>query len=395
MRLIYKSKWVLIIATYFLVSCNNTKSRVCDKNTLLSPVTILDTVRIKLVNEQYNHDALFYNNNKLYAFDRLNQNIDVFDIELKVYLNTIHFDAEGPNRVNSATQIYIHNDDSIFLANDINQIFLINAKAKKLNEWNVETTLSDTLSNAFNIVDYTLLAYAKKETINLPFTYNNKTKRFIFRFMPAVGSYRNTSNIQKVFALPTLAEVSAISGEITSFYGYFPSEYVASKKIPLDIYPSFTVTNTNDIIIQYHYNSQLFINKQFLCAKSYYSKGIINTFETDVELESDREMKGFHQDEAYVSIINDPFNKLVYRVFQHKQDEKSIEGLQLLKPQSAFSIIAIDYAGTIIGEKLLPGGTLDFFNIVPTPTGILISLENSFNNENKEHYYEFLLLKHF
>lgn len=393
--LIIKSKWLLIMAICLFLSCKNSKKPVCKGNTKLSKTYVLDTISISVPDAQYNHDALFYYNNKLYAFDRLNQSIDVFNIEQKVYLTTFHFAHEGPDQINAATQIYVHNDDSIFLANDVNQVFLINGAMKKVNHWNINTRLPDTLSNNIKVYDYTLLAYAKKEVVNLPFTYNNKSKSFLFRFMPAVGSYRNTSNIKKVFELPVLAEVSVASGEVIAFHGQFPARYYASKGFPLDLYPGFTITANNDIIIQYQYNSQLLINKQFVCAKSYYSEGAIKVFETNVDLEDGEEMKGFHQDEAYVSIVNDPYNKLVYRVFQHRQEKRDAQGLMLQKPQSAFSIMAVNYSGDVVGEITLPGSKLDFFNIVPTPKGILISLENSFNYENKENNYEFLLLKNF
>lgn len=379
-------------------SCQSNQQ--CPSDHPVRPMEILETIHIPLSGQQYNHAALSLilksDTILLYGFDRQNRSIDIYDLNRKSFLRQIILQQEGSNEIRAATAMHVHRSDSIFLANDLNQTFLINEHGIKIKEWYFNHPIPSELIKKYQLPDipeFTLLAYAKKGVVNLPFYYIPEEKVFLFRFIAAVGSLRNTRNLFQLYTHPVLAEVPIETAVISDFHGRFPVNYQKGEKAPIDIYPAFLAAN-NNILVQCQYSPKLGVNQGFKCAKSYFSHKNPRDFQNDEDLGSDGEMQAFNIDEAYTTLVNSQFNHHNYRVFQHAQKEKDADGFANLKGQASFSIMVLDSAGGTLGEiEMKRDLKADFFNVTAHPKGILIPLETEFNEKNREELYEFLLIK--
>lgn len=79
---------------------------------------------------------------------------------------------EGPDEILSPRAMFVHTLDSIFLLNDINQLYLINRKGNRLNFWDFDFTLPDSILMLDESLtgEFIIAAYGKSEYLNLPFS---------------------------------------------------------------------------------------------------------------------------------------------------------------------------------------------------------------------------------
>ena len=386
---------VLALVNGSLMNCETNK---CASQHELIDFNIVDSIDIPISGRQYKHiTPVLYETDTLTllaGLDSDNPGIDLFNLNEKIFYKRIELQKHGPNSVIDPRALVIHNLDSIFILNDDNQLYLLNQYGKKRNQWNLSLPLPDSILKIDKSMtgEYMVAAYGKSEYLNLPFIYKSSEKSIIARLIP-LNSADGSAEYSILYRGPNMIQIDLVLGRIKKLYGKYPTEFLIDPK-PHNPFAHF-ISFKNSTWIQFDSSHEIYwVEKDsFLCTSTKFSKKEITKFRNDQTFDEEKEIRSYHTDEAYLGIYYDPYNQLIYRVFQHNQPDKDLDGKLNQKLQAKFSILIIDLTGKIVGEVLFDEGKYNFLDIFVTRQGLLISKENSFNKKNVEELYSFDLIK--
>ncbi len=359
---------------------------------------VLQTIDIKLYGTQYHHVTpnVFETDTAVLMFglDPFSHRIDVYSLTHQKFLYSTNLQTEGPQQIVSPKAIFVHNPDSVFIFNDINQLYLVNRNGLRLNYWNFEFELPDSITNLDPAINgsYIIAAYGKHEYLNLPFMYDKHTQSILVRML-ILNSQDGSAKYSVLYKTPCVARINLTTGLPVQFFGKYPLSFLNEPK-PHNPFAHFAKIGSN-IWIQFDSSDEIYSLEQdtFFCSRSLYAREQRTLFSAEEAVDEEKEIRTYHTDEAYLGIYFDPYQKLVYRVFQLGQPDKDMDGRLNLKLQAPFSVIILRPDGEIIGEALFESGKYNFLDFFVTSKGILISKETPFNTENEEELYSFDLIK--
>lgn len=371
----------------------------CEIGHKLIGYEIIESIDIPLEGVQYNHVTpnIWENDSMLLLFglDPYGNTIDVFNLNKRKWIHTIRLENEGPNEVVSPKSIYIESPDSIFVMNDINQLYLLNYYGQKIKQWEFEFNLPESLlqMNENLTGEYIIAAYGKSDYLNLPFVYQPQTNNIIARIL-ILNSLKGSEEYSLLYQTPNMVMINLEdSPALKLLMGKYPDNYLAEEK-PHNPFAHF-VTFEGGTWVQFDASDKIYWCEKdtFFCAPSLFATGNITKFGKDTPFSEEKEMRAYHTDEAYLGLYHDPDKNLLYRVFQHGQPDQDAEGKFLQKLQAPFSIMVLTPTGDVLGEVRLGEGKYNFLDFFVTSRGILISKENPFNKDNLEEFYSFDLLQ--
>jgi hypothetical protein len=386
----------LILLLFLFAGCS--KIQKCEVKHALLEFEIVESIDIPLDGTQYNHiTPVVYEDDTcvlIMGLDPFSNKIDVYSLAQKKFLFTISLQQEGPDEILSPRAMFVHTLDSIFLLNDINQLYLINGKGNRLNFWDFNFTLPDSILSLDESVtgEFIIAAYGKSEYLNLPFFYDSDNKTLISRIL-ILNNLSGSAEYSVLYKTPNLVSIDLVNGQLKQLMGRYPDGYLIEPK-PHNPFAHFAKLH-QATWIQFDSSPEIHWVEEdtFFCAPSMFARNQITRFKGDQEIDENIEIRAYHTDEAYVGIYYDPFNQLVYRVFQHGQPNKNAEGKLNQKLQAKFSVIVMRTTGEIIGEAVFESEKYNFLDVFVTRNGILISKENPFNEHNVEEAYSFDLIR--
>jgi hypothetical protein len=389
-------KQVMVLLLILFAGCS--KNRNCEVIHQLIEFEIIKSIDIPLAGAQYSHITpnLYENDTTflLLGLDPFSNKIDLYDLVEKKFISSIQLHHEGPNQVLSPRAMYVHTLDSIFLLNDINQLYLVNRRGERVSFWDFDFALPDSIFSLDESLtgEFIIAAYGKSEYLNLPFFYDYKSKALIARIL-ILNDLDGSAEYSVIYKTPNLVSIDLVRGELKQLLGRYPDNFLIEPK-PHNPFAHFTRLE-EATWVQFDASPEIYwVEKDtFICAPSMFARNQITRFKADQEVDENIELRSYHTDEANVGIYYDPFNQFVYRVFQHGQPHKNAAGRLNQKLQAKFSVVMMRTTGEIIGEAVFESERYNFLDVFVTRNGILISKENPFNKQNVEEVYSFDLIR--
>lgn len=393
---VMKNVFLAACAFFLLMACHNSTD--CRISHPIIDVEEIVSIDVPLQGAQYNHvtPAIYEIDTAVFflGLDPYSYGIDVFNLCNRQYLFHIQLHRDGPDEILSPRAMYVHNLDSIFLLNDINQLYLVNRKGEKMKFWDFDFSLPDSIMQLDKSLtgEFIIAAYGKNEYLNLPFFYNEEDHTLIARIL-LLNDKEGSDEYDILYRTPNMAQIDLSTGGLKKLFGLYPKEYLKESR-PHNPFAHFVVFD-NNTWIQFDASDKIYWCEKdtFLCAPSHYSRGNISTFSSSQDIDEQLEIRSYHTDEAYVGIYYDPYADVIYRIFQHAQPDKNNEGKFNQKLQAAFSVMIMKPTGEVIGEAKFEKEKYNFLDVFVTRKGLLISKENPFNKDNYEEFYSFDLIK--
>lgn len=385
-----------VLWLFILLSCDHNVR--CKTFHSLIEFEVIQSVNVKLSGSQYYHVTpnIFETDTAvmLFGLDPYAGKVDVYNLTSEEFLYSILLQKEGPHEVISPHALYIHNPDSIYLMNDVNQLYLINQKGERLNIWNFDFNLPDSVLALDQAITgaYIIAAYGKSEYLNLPFIYEKKDNAVIARLL-ILNHHQGSEEYTLLYRTPNLIKIDLQTGQPVGFYGKYPAHFLKEPK-PHNPFAHF-VKVVDNTWVQFDSSDEIYWVEQdtFFCSRSLYANSQVTVFSSEEVIDEEKELRAYHTDDAYVGIYYDPYRNLVYRVFQVGQPDKNPDGTLNHKLQAPFTVMILKPTGETIGEAVFEGSKYNFLDFFVTSQGVLISKENSFNTENEEELYSFDLIR--
>lgn len=377
---------------FFMFSCANNQKII---NRPLE-YSVQKNYNIPLESGGYNYSSmdLIKKNGKwyMYGFDSENYDLTILNISEERVEKNIKFSSEGTNALNAVRAMYVFSFDSIFFLNDINEVYLFNSFAERVNYWKIDAPIPKnyflTWKPAYS--DYALFAINKAEMLSMDFYYNLKNESIITNLM-ILPSYSFASDYQVQSELPILFEIQLNENK---FIDYIPNFNPQNNNINLNmIYPFVSLSNGMQMVGM-NYTSSIYTKEldTVFDIKSNNAINQVTSFKPTQEFDLGQDVKAYTQDEAYLGIYYDKYRKVYYRVFQHALLDISDKDELEQKIQAEWSLIVFKNNGEVIGEVNFPKEKYNFLELFVVPEGILLFEENPYDEQNKEDVLSFDLI---
>lgn len=358
---------------------------------------VIESIELPTDGHQYSHVTpnVFETDSTTWiiGLDTDNPGIDFYSLENKKFLKRIALPHEGPNQIIAPCALLFRNIDSIFILNDLNHLYLLAADGRKIGEWDFRFDLPDSILKIDPSItgEFIIAAYGKSEFLNLPFFYIPQSKSILARIF-ILNNLEGSARYGLWYKTPTLIQIDLPTNSVKGLFGKYPSAYKQTPR-PHNPFAHFVYFNGNNLL-QFDADNLLYSCERdtFFCAASSYFKNNITKFNSN-EVPEEQELRAYHTDDAYLGIYHDPYNNVIYRVFQHSQPDKDVENKLNQKLQAEFSIMVLSEDGDVLGEARFDKSIYNFLDVFVTKRGILISKENSHNPKNEEDFYSFDLIK--
>ena len=272
--------------------------------------------------------------------------LDVINLTTKVSEKQIQFAVNGPDGIKGMIDgFYYHNADSIFILSiDENAIHLFNDRAIKINKYEFSNV---PLPDGFTEYD----VYADQGLMNGPY-YNSKNKTLQFYTYRWVDA-RNDNYDYKAFA-----SYSIVDREFKSIYGVYPEHFKKGANYSLYNDPSLLVIDDKSYVyfgtspqIQV-YNNQ---TGDLLYVGNYYSdhwSGSPESLPSNVDFQQEQDW--LTNVAAYIFLIHDSENEVIYRLMKHKQQVAGDNGLLNPRWLGEWSVDIFDLGLKPIGHFRVP-----------------------------------------
>lgn len=386
---------VVYIILFIVFSCNEKQSQICSPFPENSELfyTIIDTLSFNVDASQYNFEASFVNETSddvlFGGYDSYNHTIECYSIKSRSQNQVIQLQKGGePHAINGEiSSVLYHSIDSIFLAeNGYHVIYLINSKGQLLRSWNFLDHESKLKGKNFTGL-YGLGAITKFG-MNL-FSFDEKT--LLSHFGPI--SSNDDYMFSTFYSLPPLAKLDLDKNKLTEYIGEFPPDYQGDM-IPYTPFVSYCMNTTGDISIIYSSSNYMYStgSEGFRCLTSkYYSPSIEKKYSSSDIVDPDKFYEELEKNGAFQRILFDKYRNLYFVVVKHPIVTPDDDGYYD-KYLSSWSLIKLDNNLKPIGECKMEKSKYDYTNIFIVPDGIMISLENPYNSNNREDFIEFEII---
>lgn len=388
-------KDIIIFQVLCILLFNCSSNSECPTNNYpdLAYETISTDISLQF-SDQYEHaiTRVKYFNDSAYYFglDAENHILDIYNLDSKTKVKSIKIDNQGPNAISFGghTSFEVIGWDSIFFLSDIKVAYLFGFDGDVTYTWD----FNDSLSYESATGKFLFMTLGVPNMIMLPMVYCSLSKS-MFIYIYRESNYYEGMHILEKYGREALIRIPLFGKGKSEFLARYPFKNTKKSSITYSVFNHFDVDENGRVLFQLEGSDQLLIGDQVICAKSNFSKGKRYKLRLNESLSEKQELMIFNTHEAYRSIHYDPYRKLIYRVFQHEQEEKDEKGLLNEKLQANFSIIILDLEGNIIGESRFPNNKYNFINMHVLKDGLLISRENPYNPDNNEEIYEFDLIQ--
>ncbi len=379
--------WLLI----FIVSCKEISSVSNKKLTY----TVVREINISVGQGNYNYSSMDIVEERgewfIYGFDQENYDLTILNLNQEKVQQHIKYTDEGPNALIAPRSMHVHNTDSIFFLNDLNEVYLFN-KSERVDYWKLDASIP---RNYFKVgepgyTEYTLFAINKPELLSMDFNYIRVNRSIVVNLI-ILPSYNFASDYQKQSKLPVLFEIRL---DENKFIDYVPNFNSGDKGIKLNVVYPFVTSAEGIELVGMNYTDKVYNKKldSVIIISSNNAKGKVTLFEPTQEFDLGQDVKAFNQDEAYLGIYYDKYRQVYYRIFQWANYNLSNSGTVKQKIQAGWSLIVFRPEGEILGEVAFPKETYNFLELFVLPEGVLLYKENPFAENNNEDVLSFDLI---
>jgi len=368
--------------------CSNNKSSNVDLGlefaNIMEPNNII-SISIPLNKETqyiFQSGTIITNNNgeeEFWGLDAGNNSIIIFDLTSKTISRRIQIPKSGPMGIENILNFHVNSPDSIFIIPaNTGKIFLIDSSANIINQWNYQSL---TLPSGENL------------SINFPFPIAEFGSNFFYQ--------KNRNNLiiplwlrgsGDFYRVPPIISYNLNSNKIVGNFGEYPENYIGNQ---VSIKDHFNIINLNngEVIVSFeesHYIQKYSSNGEYLgefLAKS----DFVDKFTLFNKLPDDQIIKNYWLENSfYIGLLYDPYKDLIYRIVYHGQPFKSSDGRFNKMPMADWSIIILTPIGDLIGEIKFEGSKYRFNDgIYISEKGLMVSLENPYNESNLEESLDF------
>jgi hypothetical protein len=201
--------------------------------------------------------------------------------------------------------------------------------------------------------------------------------------------------MKTVYNAPILARVNLNNGTFEKFQGSWPNNYLGDNA-PYNPFIHLSLNRDSSNVFLTYFNSHLIFSTKddrfFEIPSKYFDdRYTLFSINENADYTTEEELDAYHNDEGYVNLVHDSYNRLYYRIAKHANEKN--ENKSMHRMESAWSIIVFNEQFNILGEVLMPEKVYNYLQILPTSKGLLISKENPYSPTNKEEVYEFDLIE--
>jgi hypothetical protein len=326
--------------------------------------------------------TIVINNNgeeEFWGLDAGNNAIIIFDLTKKIISRRIEISKDGPMGIENILNFHVNSLDSIFIIPaNTGKIFLIDSSAKVINQWNYQSlTLpsgeSLSINFPFPIAEFGSNFFYQKKSNNLT----------IPLWLRGSGDF---------YRVPPIINYNLNSNKIVGNFGEYPENYIGNQ---VSIKDHFNIINlkNGDVIASFeesHYIQKYSSSGEYLgelLAKS----NFVDKFTLFNKLPEAQISKNYWLENSfYIGLLYDSYKDLIYRIVYHGQPIKSSDGRFNKMPMADWSIIILTPTGDLIGEMKFEGSKYRFNDgIYISEKGIMVSLENPYNESNFEESLDF------
>ncbi|WP_268122345.1 DUF4221 family protein [Roseivirga pacifica] len=276
--------------------------------------------------------------------------LDILDLKRKSSSKKIIFQHEGPDGIlGNIDGFYYHNSDSIFILSiDSNTVYLMNenSELQKKIQFN-----NNTLPDGFNNYD----VYANQGMQNGPFYLpaRKSLELYTYRWLPP-----NEDD----FSYTAFASYSLKEQRFTHQYGKYPSNYGLNTNYLLYNDPSLTIVDSlafvqlgaNPSIACYSTNSgELLYHGKLTCEHWDKEPSPLKSLTNEFQIEQD----WLVENPAYIYLLADRKNKLLFRLLKHKQPLLNNQGVRNPRWYGTWCVTIYDYDLNIVGHHELKANT--------------------------------------
>jgi hypothetical protein len=272
--------------------------------------------------------------------------LDILDLQKKTSLQKLELNDDGPNGVlGNINGFYYHNKDSIFILSiEANTIYLINQEAE------IQSKISfnqKSLPDGFENYD----VYADQGMQNGPYYLpeNKSIELYAYRWLPP-----NKDD----FSYSAFASYNLKDEKFTHQYGKYPSNYALNTNYLLYNDPSLTIVDSlafvqhgaNPSIACYSTNSgELLYHSKLTCGHWNKEPSPLKSLTNEFQVEQD----WLIENPAFIHLLPDRKNKLLFRFLKHKQPILNAQGLKNQRWYGPWCITIYDYDLNIVGHHEL------------------------------------------
>lgn len=327
-----------------------------------------------------NHFTTYKDEDCLILYNQKIHTLQFYSIDKGLHFKTIELNKEGINSVEPVTGIYFINMDSIILTvnSPKRKLILIDSDANVKKKWEINDTLK------FNNNLYDLYIYR-----NFDISYRRENKCVTLSISP----YLPVED-PRCYQYPYLIDYNLVSEKVESNYGQFPFEnnrvYLYSEL------PKHLLTDSFDIV-HFSGSHNLFfydlLSKKLvkiIQVKSKYLPENLKSIDPMILTEglSEKEKEYYVSEGRYDKLLKDPYRNVYYRIVKMPMDYLYPDGKAKWEPDFLFSIMILDSEFKIIDEQALPAKTYNIYLSTVTKKGLLISMNNTNNNQiDEDHIY--------
>jgi hypothetical protein len=268
--------------------------------------------------------------------------------------------------------IFVQNKDSIFvLVNPTNEIFCINQDGNLINQWTVST--HGNIAQDRHLYSYFSIAPLFVHNSKLIVCQESLVTGFETDKMARLKKFRTPGDVVINLGIDTVS---------TSYEsGKYPSEFLNDYWFETNF--SRAVNDSGYFVYSFGVNDTLFVYNfgsliQTVKAKSKFIDEF-DSFDGRRELDSKYVEQYVVEQPRYLRIIFDPYAELYYRVILHASAYQNNDGTINTFGDKEWSVMVLDKSFSIQDEYLMEAKTFDFSSIIPTPHGVLVSLDHDLN----------------
>lgn len=331
-----------------------------------------------------NHFTQYKQENYLILYNKNLHSLQFYNIDKGHHTKTIMLNEEGINSIEPVSGIYFENMDSVFLTvySPKRKFVLIDSQANIRDQWEI----SDTLK--YDNTLYDLHTYR-----NFDIAYNKKNKNVTLSISPHLPS-----SDPRCYQYPYLIDYNIVHKNVVSNYGQFPFEpnriYLYSELPKRLLTGSYDIVHFSGCHDLYFYDLETKRLQKIIRAKSKYLPERLKSIEPEIVIGelSEKEREYYVSEGRYDKLLKDTYRNVYYRVVKRPMECLRPDGKSKWEPDFLFSIMTLDREFQLIDELPLPADTYNPSLSTVTKNGLLISLNNTNNNEIDEDHIYFQVL---
>lgn len=318
-----------------------------------------------------------------WGLDAANNSISIFNLSSKELSNIIQIPKSGPKAITNIVNFHVHTADSIFIfPANTGKIFLIDSQAELIDQWNYQGLTLPT---------------GESLSVNFPFPMAELGTHFFYQKNKAYLTLplwlRGSGDFYEV---PPLINLDLKNNNVVHSFGKYPENYTGKERSIRDHF-NLVQLKTGEILVSFeesHYIQKYSPTGEFLTefpAKSNFLDSF-TLFESYPDRQTSKDY--WVENGFYIGLLYDPYRDLIYRIVNHGQPIKDLNGRLNNAQMAEWSIIILSPTGELMGESQFDGSKYRVNDgIYVSKEGILASLENIYNETNIEENLEFELIQ--